>query len=159
MIPSKFTLEELRGFALLAELPVEALDLLAFRLDKLDASYHHDPTVTHVEIGLDPHLHRFRFNTDPSGPRPIPIETAEHPWHDLAQLLDGAFREAIPGGLKLRYPSNGGPTAPLTFWAVKKITGSQMVTLPGVAKALQRLDKRARKKLQRLHKPAGTNLT
>ena len=152
MIPSKFTLKELRGFELLAKLPVEALDLLAFRLDKLDARYHHDPTVTHVEIGLDPYLHRLRSDTDPRygrvvGPRPIPIETAKHPWHDLARLIDGAFREAIPGGQELRYPSDGGPTAPLTLWAVKKITGNQMVTLPAVAKKLQRLDKPARKKL------------
>jgi hypothetical protein len=135
MIPSKFTLDELRGFKRLAKLPAEALDLLAFRLDKLDARYHHDPTVTHVEIGLDPHLHRLRSYTDPRdgrvvGPRTIPIEKEpeHHRWHDLAQQIDGAFREAIPS----RW------TTPLAFWAVKKITGDQMVTLSSVKKALQR---------------------
>jgi hypothetical protein len=143
MIPSKFTLEELRSFELLCKLPVEALDLLAFRLDKLDARYHHDPTVTHVEIGLDPHLHRVRSDTDPSygrlvGPQPTAIEKEpeHHRWHDLARQIDGVLREI--SGLELGYASDGGPTGKFIAWAIKKITGETVE--PGtVARTLRRL--------------------
>jgi hypothetical protein len=141
-----FTPEELRGLDLLRDLPAEVLNLLAVRLNRIDDAYRapeHPPVEIREEEGSF-----FLYRLRPGYSRPVPIDVERHRhrhyWHALARPIDDAFREVIPGGLELGYPSNGGPTAPLTFWAVKKIVGSQMVTLAAVAKALQRKRNRPR---------------
>jgi hypothetical protein len=146
MSPPKFTSEELRGLALLKRLPAETLDLLAVRLNKLDDVYcapQHSPVEIREEEGSF-----FLYRLRPGYSRPVPIAVEKHRhrhrWNALAPPIDNAFREAIPGGQELGYPSDGGPTAPLTLWAVQKIIGDRMVTLPAVAKALQRQRNRPR---------------
>jgi hypothetical protein len=137
MSSSKFTPEELRKFALLQQLPTETLDLLAVRLDKLDASYHYDPT--HTQIGVGDASFRLHFDTHPGygravGHPPTTIET-EHRWHDLAWQIDAALREI--SGLKLGYASDGSPTTDFIAWAIKKIT-DETVESGTVARNLRR---------------------
>jgi hypothetical protein len=146
MSPPTFTPEELCKFELLRKLLPEALDLLAVRLNKLDDAYRapqHSPVELREEEGSF-----FLYRLRPGYSRPVPIAVEKHRhrhrWNALAPPIDNAFREAIPGGQELGYPSDGGPTAPLTLWAVQKITGDRMVTLPAVAKALQRQRNRPR---------------
>jgi hypothetical protein len=139
MSPPTFTPEGLRGFALLHKLPTETLDLLAVRLDKLDASYPHDPTHMHVEIGLFPYPLCVNTHSDygpTTGHRPTAIATDKHRWHDLAWQIDGVLREI--SGLKLGYPSDGGPTTDFIAWAIKKITG-ETVGSGTIATTLRRL--------------------
>jgi hypothetical protein len=153
MNSSTFTPEELRGFKLLRQLPTETLDLLAARLNKLDASYHtpqppsgerpniENPLVEISEEESSSFLYRLHFDSHPGYGRTvghartaIEKEPEHHRWHDLARQIDGVLRE-IPG-LELGYASDGGPTGKFIAWAIKKITDETVE--PGtVAKTLQ----------------------
>jgi hypothetical protein len=146
-----FTPEDLRAFALLEKLPTETLDLLAVRLDKLDASYHapeplpERPNIENPPVEISEgsfFLHRLHFDSHPGYARIvghartiIEKEPEQHRWHDLARQIDGALRE-IPG-LKLGYGSDGGPTGNFIARVIKKITG-ETVEPGAVARALRR---------------------
>jgi hypothetical protein len=141
---SKFTPEELRGFALLKRLPAKTLDPLAVRLDRLSDAYH-APQCPPVEIREEEGSF-FLTKLRPAYSRPVlPViekEPEHHRWHDLARQIDGVLREI--SGLKLGYASDGGPTGGFIAWAIEKITDETVE--PGtIARALRRPRRRPRK--------------
>jgi hypothetical protein len=142
--PPKFTPEELRGLTLLKRLPAETLDLLAARLDKLDASYHAPEPLPVERPNMDSSfLYRLRFDSHPEygrvvghPPAAVKKQPQHHRWHDLAWQIDDVLREI--SGLELGYASGGGPTPDFIAWAIKKITG-ETVESGTVARTLRRL--------------------